>query len=512
MASGILGVIFTYGFAYFQNRLPFQNVASSFILIILLTITAIRLGFESVQNTDLLIFSAFVCIGPFNAVVFLIFWGVFGRVFSLRESKKIISRIDSGQLLASIIALFAIPFIIAFLEEPADLFWLSSGSALMIFVMLLLVDWKYSMNSDKQHTLHKSSTFIGFIRSPYMVWMAIFVNISMVCLFFVNYSFLAITAQQFPDPGNLARFISIFTGTIVIFNFLIQNFVTDRIISMYGLKVSLLINPVLLCVFTFFSAGIGFYLGYAKQSETFIIFFLAIALGKLFTVSLKDALDNPTFKLYFLPLDSKIRFNIQARIEGVITMFAGLIAGSLLWLLDTLAVMKLIYFTYLLIPIIFCWLFVTSRLYSYYRQTLEHTLENSKESNDAATKHIHLVTDILANELKNSSPLKVITALKLMERMEPTLFEQVLADFPEDSAPEVKEYVKNKVKNLSVDIVIQTGNSSCDNQHGTAGEESSKKNSALVIGNNKIKFNSFGISSIQKLNGLTTLRAGNQLR
>src|SRR5687768_16801420 len=75
VASGVLGMVFTYVFAYLQNRLPFQMVAGAFILIILLAITAIRLGFDSIQNTDLLIFSAFVCIGPFNAVVLLIFWG-----------------------------------------------------------------------------------------------------------------------------------------------------------------------------------------------------------------------------------------------------------------------------------------------------------------------------------------------------------------------------------------------------------------------------------------------------
>jgi ATP/ADP translocase len=331
--------------------MAFSALSASFIIIILLVVTGIRLGFDIATNTDVVIFSAFVCIGPFNAIVFLIFWGVFGRIFSLRESKQIISRIDGGQLIASIIALFTIPFILSFLSDPTDLLWISSASAAMIFFVLLIVSWKYTLNQNLQTASPEVYSFAKLVANPYVVWMAIFVIVSMICIFFVNYSFLVVTADEFPDSGHLANFISIFTGTIIIFNFLIQNFVTDRIIAMYGLKVSLLINPLLLCLFTLLSAFIGSYLGYVKESDTFIIFFLAIALGKLFTVSLKDALDNPTFKLYFLPLDTNMRFNIQTRIEGVVTMFAGLIAGSILWFIDYVAFVDLIYFTYFLIPI-----------------------------------------------------------------------------------------------------------------------------------------------------------------
>lgn len=362
VASGILGVIFTYFFAYLQNKMSFSTLSASFIVIILLVVTAIRLGFDLATNTDIVIFCAFVCIGPFNAIVFLIFWGVFGRIFSLRESKKIISRIDGGQLIASILALFTIPFILSFLGDPTDLLWISSGSAAMIFLTLSLVNWKYTLNQNNQTASAKLYSFARLIRNPYVMWMAVFVIVSMICIFFVNYSFLIVTADEFPDAGNLANFISIFSGTIIIFNFLIQNFVTDRIIAMYGLKVSLLINPLLLCLFTLFSAFIGSYVGYVKTSDTFIIFFLAIALGKLFSVSLKDALDNPTFKLYFLPLDTNMRFNIQTRIEGVVTMFAGLIAGSILWLIDYVAYVDVIYFTYFLIPFILCWVFCDDQI------------------------------------------------------------------------------------------------------------------------------------------------------
>jgi hypothetical protein len=451
LASGILGVILTYLFAYLQNRLPFLVISAAFVLLILITLTSIRLWFGWVSNTDLLVFGAFICVGPMNALMFLIFWGLYGRIFNLKESKKLIGRIDSGQLVASIIALFTIPFILTFIHEPVDLLWISCVSIAIIFFMLLYTNWKYTIdrNPDRIENAHMH-TYASMAKNKYIVWMAVFANVSMICIYFLNYSFLAVTADQFPDPRHLANFISICSGTIIIFNFLIQNFVTDRLINMYGLKVSLLINPVLLCLFTVISATIGSYMGYTRQSENFLLFFIAITLGKVFATSLKDALDSPTFKLYFLPLDSSVRFDIQAKIEGVVTMFAGVIAGSLLWLLDTFAVIDLIFFTYFLIPIIFCWLLIINKLYGSYRNALEKTLESIKVRKHATVKKEQVVDEILKSELRSDRPEQVIHALKLIERIDPALLESVLKDVRHIPFPTVQAYAQERINSLSL--------------------------------------------------------------
>ena len=44
--------------------------------------------------------------------------------------------------------------------------------------------------------------------------------------------------------------------------------------------------------------------------------------GKAFTASLRDALESPAFKLFFLPFDLTVRFDIQNIVEGVIGQFA----------------------------------------------------------------------------------------------------------------------------------------------------------------------------------------------
>ena len=134
------------------------------------------------------------------------------------------------------------------------------------------------------------------------------------------FSFLNIINVQWETEAEKASFLANFEATVVIFSFLFQTFVTDWIIENYGLKTSLLINPFLALILAGGAVFVGFIMGFAPGPEVNLIwFFLAIAASKLFIDSLKDALDGPSFKLYFLPINPKIKFDVSTKIEGFVT-------------------------------------------------------------------------------------------------------------------------------------------------------------------------------------------------
>src|SRR5690606_31392692 len=119
--------------------------------------------------------------------------------------------------------------------------------------------------------------------------------------------------------------------------------------------------------------------GYTPASPAFILFFLAVAMSKLFTKSLKEALDTPVFKLYFLPIDVSVRFDIQAKIEGVVIAFAGLLAGCLQLLIETLQIFDLIHYSFFMMPIVVGWVLIINQMHGKYKDTLQQTLSNTKE-------------------------------------------------------------------------------------------------------------------------------------
>jgi ATP:ADP antiporter, AAA family len=449
LVSGILGIIFTAIYNFFQNRISFSTLGLASLFIVALILFGIEVAFRNLEDPLPIYFFAFTFIVPANFMVLLVFWGSFGRMFNLRQAKRIIGGIDTGQLIASIIALFSIPIILKY-ATTQNLLFISLiaivGDLLMFFYIT-----RSNQFQTKDQVKSQSISYGKLVQNPYIALMAIFVIISMVGINFVDYSFLTVTTSQF-DENELPTFLSLFEATVVIFSFLFQTFITDKIIALYGLKVSLLINPFLLVIFTALAIPIGYSFGYRAGSETIIFFFIIIAMSKLFISSLKDALDGPAFKLYFLPIDSTIRFDVQTKIEGVVTAFAGLVAGGLIILINNVQVFTLIHISIFTLPMLFLWYYVTNKMHNNYKHTLQDTLIKNKEKSENTIEKEYSVGKVLENEINSKADQKVLYGLKLMEKIEPALFESSIVKLLDSDSSRIVDYAKEKIKILDLEF------------------------------------------------------------
>lgn len=448
--SGILGIVFTAIYNFFQNRVSFKALGLGSLFVITAVILGIELSFRNLSDPIPIYFFAFTFIVPANFIVLLVFWGAFGRMFNLRQAKRIIGGIDTGQLIASILALFSIPIIVNYISEQ-DLLFISLVAIVGNMLMFFFIVNKGLLNTRSESPSY-SISYSKMLQNPYIALMAVFVVISMVAINFVDYSFLTVTTTRF-EENELAKFLSYFEGTVVIFSFLFQTFITDKIISLYGLKVSLLINPILLALFTAIAIPIGLSFGFTKEAgEAIIFFFIIISMSKLFISSLKDALDGPAFKLYFLPVESSIRFDVQTKIEGVVTAFAGLIAGALIILINNVEAFTLIYVSIFTLPVILLWYFVTKKMHNNYRSTLQSTLIKNKEQSETVIEQQYAVKTVLEEEIKSSQEDKVIYGLRLMEKIEPALFESSIIKLLDSDSPKIKNYAKDRIKALDLEF------------------------------------------------------------
>ncbi len=423
VVAGILAVLATHLFNYLQRKISFGNLATIIVGSIVILILGLRIGFYWLDDIKPLVFIAFTLIVPFTLTILLVFWGIFGRIFNAKQAKRIVSGIDVGQLFASIVALFTIPFILSFLSSTHDLLWISAISMVFDLVLTVIINRKLSAQingqSAKAVNHQNRPTYKTLYKDKYLLLMSSFIIISVVGVFFIDYSFLSVVAVQFPETKDLANFLSIFSGTIVIFIFLFQTFITSRIITEYGLRTSLLVTPLLLGFFTVLAVALATIFGYTLSSPAFILFFLAIAMSKLFTKSLKEALDTPVFKLYFLPIDVSIRFDIQAKIEGVVIALAGLIAGCLQMLIEATQAFELVHYSIFMLPIVVGWVVIVNKMHGKYRDTLQRTLSTTKEITHEY-KHRYSAGGILELELeKCEAPNEARHLLNLIENVAP---------------------------------------------------------------------------------------------
>ena len=443
LLSGILSVFSTYLYALLQRKIPFQYLVWFFMLIILAATAFIWFQSRSAEVNKTVIFIAFVLSLPFSFASSLIFWGYFGRVFNLKQSKRVIGGIDTGQLVASILSLFAIGFLldnnIVITEQ------LYIGSVVGVIGVIVVATFINPLVGKSAATAQKvkSQSFIKIFGNRYTKWMTLFVIVSLIAITFIDYSFLNVTNIQWTTVAEKGSFLAKFEATVVIFSFLFQTFVTDWLIENYGLKVSLLINPILAIVLAGVALVAGIFMGAdADAGGNFIWFFLAIAAGKLFIDSLKDALDGPTFKLYFLPIDSEVKFDVTTKIEGVITAIGGVIAGLILIGMNRFNI-ELLFVSAGLIPMLIFWYFITNRMHSGYRSTLQYTLEKNKNQSGAK------------GDNKNSKHIpeaQVINNLKVLERTSPGEFEKTALSMLESVDGNVQSFLKSKIKEMELEF------------------------------------------------------------
>ncbi|MFZ5941171.1 MAG: HEAT repeat domain-containing protein [Bacteroidota bacterium] len=85
-------------------------------------------------------------------------------------------------------------------------------------------------------------------------------------------------------------------------------------------------------------------------------------------------MEVPSMKILYQSLDSRERYDIQARIDGTVNEITAFSAGLIMAGLAMLSFVHIIHFTYILIFVLAAWVFIGLALYRRYRLSLEESL------------------------------------------------------------------------------------------------------------------------------------------
>lgn len=474
--AGASGIITTTLYVWVQKRSNFSTLVMSNVLIIFFFIALLRVAFwyydYNAQDAgfQVLPFILFVMIGPITAITLLGFWGVFGRIFDLKQAKRIIGGIDTGQLTATMIAFFSIPVLssLSIIDETYDLLLISSISALGVLFFTVWIVKDYNLDKvtktrvDEKRKVREIK-YSDLFKDKYMRMLSLFLIFSMSSAVFANYVYISATEIFYPvdasgDDTELRNFLSFANAAVMGLSFFIQSFINDIIIGRFGLRVSLMVMPLILGLFTIGAIFSGHLFGYEEKTNEFLFFFIFLVVGKVFTSSLKDALENPAFKLFFLPYDIKIRFDIQSRVEGVVNQIAVLAAGGMQIALGFLAFFELIHYAYFILVLAGFIIYYAGKLYNEYKSQLQLALEEQKAMlKGKGTKNEYSTINIIKKELRRRDPERQLVGLKIMEKLEPILLDFSLLDFIRSQHTELRKYAYHRLGHLysfnTVDIL-----------------------------------------------------------
>lgn len=456
MISGGVGVILSTVYGKFQSRISFTRFSFSTLVFITLFTLVLRIGFD-VLHADWVVFISFIMWGPLFALSMLGFWGVAGRLFSLRQGKRLFSLIDSGLIFGIILINFLTPLIRAVLPSVRDIFDISLGFIIIATLFQVVINKKFAkriMVKAKQelsNKIQKTVTFKEMIKDKYIVNLGMYVFFSVLVAFFVYCDFLDVAKAQYPDEDDFLNFIALFIGTVMVFTFLIKTFLFSRLTGMYGLLVSLLLVPIVVGVFCLASIVSGLTLGSLVTNPYFVVYFLMVALSRLFSHSLTVSIEKPILKVLYQPIDENVRYDVMAKVDGTLNELAGVLAGAILLGLGALP----FYHQFLVNYIVIAGLVVLSILiFSLYRQ-YQRKLRSSLDAMSATVDHSRDNISPVLSALDSDLTLKKVHAMRLAEKIEPILLDEKLEELINDPAPEVRENAIRQIGEIKISNAAQ---------------------------------------------------------
>lgn len=409
--SGLIGICLTSLYSYFQGRIIFSRLSVINLLGVFLITFLLRFGYYF-TDSKWLAFGLFVMMGPLNIVALVGFWGTVSRIFDLRQGKRIFGIIDAGQVIGVILSSWAVPFLVANGFKTINLLYISAVSIFISFVVQLFISSFFPTQLKAKVTKEqKESRFMDTMKIPYVRTMALFVVLSMLVAFFVQFLFLAVAKSRFENADELAKFLGGLMGTLTFVSILVKTFVYGNLMKSYGLKVTLLISPAIMAFLTISAAIVGSFFGYTIESASFTFFFLLISLSKLFQQSLKNSIESPSLKMIYQSLDPSIRYEVQARVDGTVNETAALASGIILTIFSVISFFALIHYTYVLFLIILAWGLITVYLYKGYRKTLQLTLLRTVRRESQAKK--------TSSSFIEYSDEKLLEQIAIIERSKP---------------------------------------------------------------------------------------------
>jgi ATP/ADP translocase len=399
--SGLAGIILTLIYTNLQTRMIFRNFA--IINLIFVTLFTLFLWILLlVTPSKWVTFLVFIMLGPLNILALLGFWGTAGRLFTLRQGKRLFGLVDSGLLVGIIISCYAIPVLLSFNLQAHNILLVSALAVLMGSLIQIFTGARFNFageHTEKDREVHSERKPLMkiFRQDPYIRIMALFIIFSVMTAFFIQYSFMAVTREQYPSEEDMARFLGLFIGSMMIFTLLVKVLVFSYLIRNYGLRTCLAISPVLVAGFTLIAIIIGMLMGYTPATSGFMLFFMLLALSRLFSKALKDSIESPSFKVIYQTIDEKSRYKIQSGMDGTVNEISALTSGLLLAGLGVISFIELIHFSWVLFIITIIWIFVAVKLYAEYRKSIRKALEPGDILSDDETVYSDKV--VLRNKL-----------------------------------------------------------------------------------------------------------------
>jgi Na+-transporting methylmalonyl-CoA/oxaloacetate decarboxylase gamma subunit len=261
------------------------------------------------------------------------------------------------------------------------IFGLVIGIVIQMIIINRLPEAKTANSISKQKSKEPGLSLKEILSNKYFRFIFLLVLFSMVGQYFVDYNFMGIARSQMTNEIELTSFIGIFFGLVKIVELLFRTLAAGRLMSKYGIKLGLLLLPILLLSLTLIALGVNF------VASHFLLFFLLLAMLKLIDKVIRRSMEEPAVKTLYQPVDIKKKLQLQTSIEGKGKQIAVIIAGGVLVIFNLIPNFSIAAAAIILCFLIVAWIYYAYKTYNEYRVLLNNQLTAGVDEIEASHQY-----------------------------------------------------------------------------------------------------------------------------
>ena len=417
LSTAIIMGFFIHFYSKLQVKVKRQVLIISSLIFFTVTCTVSRQFFMR-EELEWMPLAFWIWANIFIVVLVTQFWILVNDVFNPREVKRLIGFFGSGGLLGGILGGLLTGSLGR--DIPDELLLIASGILILsVFVVNYIFIWqrKNKPFTDKPNYLNKEGVKeparAGFIdsfntvrKNYYLKLLAVVVTLTFIVTTFIDYQSKTVIEMKVARIDEYTYIFGYFHAGLYVVPFLISIFMTSNLIKSYGIRIILLLFPLMLLLCF---GGIAFW--------PFLGFALAI---KASDKSLSFSINQYTRELLYIPVSPELKYKAKIFIDMFLNRFAKGIGALILLIfyfipLDWQVRVRIV--SIISVVFIVAWVFANLKVSKEYTNIVKQKLEMKWDRGDklVAEKMDVDYTKLVFDTIESRDRSSVLYAMHLFD-------------------------------------------------------------------------------------------------
>ncbi len=349
----------------------------------------------------------------------ILIWGVVGRLFTVRQSKRLYSPITIGSDIAVIIfgLLTSILSKSAGINNFVLITLFTHFSAILVFYIIFRTYGKRLNTAYEKEKIAEEdedlqiNLFRLIINNKFIFGIAAVAVFSTINYYFTDNAFYREAQINISGTDDLAGLIGKLLAAISFVTILTNGFITGRIIKKTGISGGLLITPVIMGVVVLL------FIISSLLNLTSNIILSIIILVKIFQTVLMETVNINVFFNLLQTLPSQEKNTVSIFSETLISPIFGGISGGLLLIINQIFHFGPVGICIVLECIMIFWIVISVYTGKKYQKNLSESLERKRLSGESLPVNDPNLEKILLGNLSHSNPLIVVYSIDLLNKI-----------------------------------------------------------------------------------------------